>query len=65
MVKSHTTLHTPVQTSDSDSALGIQDGVGPFDNRPSTNNLSHFVNFEFLFIFLHVTHDTGHLSRDT
>ena len=31
------------------------DGVGPVDNRPSTNLLHHFV---------HVTHDTWHMTRD-
>ena len=35
------------------------DGVGPVDNRPSTNKLHHFVRK------LHVTHDMRHMTRDT
>ena len=49
------------------------DGVGPNDNRPSTNSLHHFVNF---FIKKnvkkvvtcdrwHVTHDSWHVTGDT
>ena len=48
--------------------LGKLDGVGPVDNRPSTNKLHHFVppknNFKKTDI-QHVTCDTLHVTRDT
>ena len=34
------------------------DGVGPVDNRPSTDKLHHFVQ-------KNVTHDMWHITRDT
>ena len=37
------------------------DGVGPVDNRPSTDKLHHFVQINYMW---HVTHDTWHLTRD-
>ena len=36
-------------------------GLGPIDNRPSTNKLHHFVKKKKI----HVTCDTWHLTRDT
>ena len=37
------------------------DGLGPVDNRPSTNYLDHFVPPKKL----HLTCDTWHVTRDT
>ena len=44
------------------------DGVGPVDNRPSTNKLHHFVqknkNIHVPHDTWHVTHDMWHVTRD-
>ena len=37
------------------------DGVGPIDNRPSTDKLHHFVRN---FFFFNVTRDTRHVTCD-
>ena len=37
------------------------DGVGPVDNRPSTDELHHFITY---FFFFHVTCDMGHMTFD-
>ena len=37
------------------------DGVGPVDNRPSTDELHYFVKKKMG----HVTRDTGHMTHDT
>ena len=39
------------------------DGVGPVDNRPSTDKLHHYIHFFFLFSW-HVTCDTWHVTCD-
>ena len=44
------------------------DGVGPVDNRPSTNKLQHFVKKKMWHVtcdMWHVTCDTWHVTRDT
>ena len=43
------------------------DGVGPVDNRPSTDYLYHFNNFFYLFFFYiwHVTCDMWHVTCET
>ena len=42
------------------------DGVGPVDNRPSTNNLHHFVKKKKMTCDTwHVTRDKWHVTRDT
>jgi hypothetical protein len=44
------------------------DGVGPYDNRPSTNQLHHFVKKERKKVtcdMWHVTHDMWHVTHDT
>ena len=38
------------------------DGIGPVDNRPSTDKLHHFVKKKY--IYIHVTHDMWHVTRD-
>ena len=40
------------------------DGVGPVDNRPSTNKLHHFVRKKEKEMW-HVTRDMWHVTRDT
>ena len=63
------------------SKVKILDGIGTLDNRPSTNQLHHFVQLFkdfilfFYFLFkkkniltydrLHVTGDMSHMTRDT
>ena len=42
---------------------GKLDGVGPVDNRPSTNKLHHFVQKKNY--MWHVTRDMWHMTRDT
>ena len=42
------------------------DGVGPVDNRPSTDKLHHFVWRRRKKCYMwHVTHDMWHVTRDT
>ena len=41
-----------------------QDGVGPVDNRPSTNKLNHFVPKNVPCYLWHVTHDMLHMTCD-
>ena len=41
------------------------DGVGPVDNRPSTNKLHHFVKKLKIKKLWHVTHDMWHVISDT
>ena len=43
------------------------DGVGPVDNRPSTDNLNHFIRRKEKVVthdMWHVTCDTWHVTRD-
>ena len=41
------------------------DGIGPVDNRPSTNKLHHFVKKKWKKCDIwHMTRDTWHMTRD-
>ena len=51
----------PIQTLLNVSKL---DGLGPVDNRPSTNKLHHFVKKKKKKKMWHVTCDMWHVTRD-
>ena len=47
-----------------DDSLKKLDGVGPVDNRPSTEKLHHFVQKKMTYDIWHVTRDMWHVTRE-